>query len=521
VLPGKTYNVETIANLLWRRKWLILLPFVLCGAAAFVVSSRMPDLYMSETSILVVPQRVPESYVRSTVSARIEDRLRTINQQTLSRTRLEQIINEFDLYAEARTSMTMEAVVNMMRGSVIPEIVRADSFRLSFVYTDPVLAMKVTERLASLYIEENIRDREVVAEGTNQFLEDQLNDARSRLLEHERKLEAYRLRHSGELPSQLPSNLQVIQNAQMQIQSVLEALNRDRDRRAELDRQIADQSVLDVIEDATPPPAGETPPVGSRTALQELSAANAQLAALERRLTPAHPDVVRQKSIVADLEVKVAKEAAARRARGDDSPSLPLSASPAEIIRQNRLTALRAERKSVDGQIAAREKEEEQLRATIGGYQARVEMVPTREAEMVSLTRDYDTLQAGYRALLQKKEESQMAASLERQQSGEQFRVLDAPRVPEKPFRPNRPVINLAGSIVGLLLGLGIVGLLEFYDSALRTETDVIAALELPVLAVVPLVAMAADVRRRRIVVTAVTLVVAAAAAVGGWTLLN
>ena len=211
----------------------------------------LPNLYHSETLILVVPQRVPESYVRSTVTTRIEDRLQSITQQILSRTRLERIIQDFNLYADERRTAIMEDIVERMRKEIEVQVVKGDAFRVGFTSDEARTAMRVTERLASLFIEENLRDREVLAEGTNQFLEAQLEDARRRLIENEKRLEDYRRQHSGELPTQLEANMQGQHNIEMQLQALLESVNRDRDRRLALERLLADANTPDPV---APPP---------------------------------------------------------------------------------------------------------------------------------------------------------------------------------------------------------------------------------------------------------------------------
>src|SRR4029077_6101102 len=211
MLPGRKYTPEDLIGILWQRKWLLLAGIFVFNGIAVAVSLRLPNQYRSETLILVIPQRIPESYVRSTVTMRIEDRLRSISQEILSRTRLEKVITEFDLYPERRKVSPMEVVVEGMRTAVVVETGKDDAFRIAFTARDPRTAMIVTDRLASMFIDENTRDRSVMAEGTNAFLESQLEDARRRLIEHEKKLEAFRTRNSGELPSQLQTNLQVIQ----------------------------------------------------------------------------------------------------------------------------------------------------------------------------------------------------------------------------------------------------------------------------------------------------------------------
>jgi uncharacterized protein involved in exopolysaccharide biosynthesis len=190
VLPGKKYTPEDILRILWRHKWLIVLPLVVSSVAAFVVARRLPELYRSETLIQVIPQRIPESFVRSTVTARIEDRLGSIQQIILSRSRLERVIQEFNLYPEERKIVVMEDVVERMRTrDVSVRVERGDAFRVSYTTGNPRVAQRVAERLGSLFIDENLRDREALAEQTSQFLDGQLEDAKRRLLEHEKKLE--------------------------------------------------------------------------------------------------------------------------------------------------------------------------------------------------------------------------------------------------------------------------------------------------------------------------------------------
>ena len=223
------------------------LPFVFIAIATVVVAHYLPNRYRSETVILVVPQQVPESYVRSTITSRIEDRLQSISQQILSRTRLERIIQDFNLYERERQIGIMEDVIERMRTRDINvDTLKGDAFRIAFIGDNPVTVMSVTDRLASHFIDENLRDREVLAQGTSQFLTVQLEDARRRLIEQEKKLEEYQLRHSGELPSQAAGNLQQVQNLQLQVQAVVESLNRDVDRKLIIERALADVRAVDV-----------------------------------------------------------------------------------------------------------------------------------------------------------------------------------------------------------------------------------------------------------------------------------
>ena len=522
MLPGKKYTPEDVLGTLWRHKWLLIVPFLISATAAILVARRLPSIYRSETLIQVVPQRIPESFVRSTVTARIEDRLGGIQQIILSRSRLERIITEFDLYPEERRRMVMEDVVTLMRCcDVNVRVERGDAFRVSYDARDPRIAQKVAERLGSLFIDENLRDREALAEQTSQFLEGQLDDAKRRLLEHEKKLEEFRSRYAGELPSQLQSNVQAIQNAQMQLQGLTEAMNRDRERRLLIERQLADLQATDAVAVAPPPPPpvqGGEPPAGATTA-DQLEAATIVRRNLLLRFTEDHPDVAAINRRIARLQAKLAAEIAAAPPAAADTPPKPVSA--AEVIKQNRMRDLRANLAEIDRELASRRATEQHLRAVIDDHQAKAAAAPKRETELVELTRDYATIQAIYTDLLGKREASKLSANVERQQIGEQFKILDPARVPERPFSPNRRLIVAAGSGLGLALGLCVIVLLEYRDGTFKTEEDIHRVLQLPVLALVPLMAsqMERRLKRRRALfgLAVVIMAIGSAAAVVIW----
>jgi capsular polysaccharide biosynthesis protein len=168
---------------------------------------------------------------------------------------------------------------------------------------------------------------------------------------------------------------------------------------------------------------------------------------------------------------------------------------PADPSRQKRTDDLRGQIAALDNQIAAKQRAEDRLKSMLGDYQGRVEATPGRESELVSLTRDYETLRQRYQNLLSKREDARIAANLERRQIGEQFRIVDAARLPERPTSPNRLRMNLLGMLAGLGLGVLLAALLEYRDASLRTDNDVVSVLALPVLAVVPL--LLTDVERR------------------------
>ncbi len=494
MIPGKQYSFDTLVQIARRRKWLIVLPAILIAAVGSAIVRQLPNSYRSETLILVVPQRVPESYVRSTVTARIEDRLQSISQQIMSRTRLEQIVSDFNLYPKERAEQQlMEDIVERMRSEDIGiDIVKGDAFRVSYKADDPRTAQRVTERLASLFIDESLRDREVLAEGTNQFLATQLDEARRQLVLNEKKLEEYQGLHNGELPSQMAANLQGLHNTEMALQTIGESLNRDRERRLLLERSVAD--IVEAPDDA-PTGSAAAPSEMAKTLAEELRTAEQALLAVELKLKPEHPDVRRLRRNVDELKKRV-------EAQQMDGTLAAKSRAPVamDYARRKRLTDAKAELENLDRQLEAKIAEEGRLRGTLGMYQARIEASPAREAELAAITRDYETLQQSYRGLLQKKEESQISANLERRQIGEQFKILDPARMPEKPASPDRPRLYLIAILAALGLGVAFAATAEYFDRSLRTEADVRAALNLMVLATVPYMrdAVASGQRLRR-----------------------
>ncbi len=479
MLPGRTFTPEEVGRILLRRGWLIVILLAAGMSAAPLLSQLEPELYRSETLIMVIPQRVPDAYVKSTITATVEDRLPSISNQILSRSRLERTINDFNLYSQERAGGIMEDIVQQMRDDILVQLEGQDSFRVSYVSHDAQTAQKVAARLASLYIEENLRDRENLAEETNLFLESQLEEAKNRLIEYEKKLELYRRQHAGELPSQLESNLQAIRSAQLQLQSVSESINRARERRLLIERQIAD---AEAFPEATPVVVAAPTRDEPVTAQRQLEAVQAQLDLQRLRYTANHPTVRALERSIRDLKVKVEEEAQAPKPPDEKKPL-----SPAELMRQKRILDLKAELDVIDRQLASSQAEEAKLKQLVAVYQSKVEVVPTRESELVELTRDYSTLQTAYASLLTKREDSKIAANLERRQIGEQFRILDPASLPERPYNEMRRIgIMASGALAGIVLGLLLVGFGEYRDQTLRQEPDVIRILSLPVLALVP-----------------------------------
>jgi polysaccharide chain length determinant protein (PEP-CTERM system associated) len=527
MLPGRKYTPAIIGKIVWKGKWLLVIPAVLGLFVGLMISRAQPELYKAETLIQVLPQRVAERLVVSTVTSTIEERLKSIQEQLRSRTFLEEMVTSLDLYPEMRRTHPMDDIVEAMRDNMplvqvagtsagtwrAPGTVNA--LRVVFTYEDKAKALQVAQRVTSYLVNENARMRGSLAQQTNDFLEQQLAQVKQQLVAQEGKVEDFRRRNSGRLPTQLDSNQQGLLNTQMQLQSHVQSLAADRDRKMLLERLYSEgQAELRQMAAAAPPPTTTVPTPGAdptaqlanASATQRLAMAKAQLSAAELRLKPEHPDIRRFKRIVADLEKQAAAEAAQAPTTDTAQRTSPgRVVSPEEASRRETLRQQRAEIDSLGRQIAFKDNEERRLRAVINDYQSRIEAIPSNESEWTSLTRDYNTLQENYRNLLVKSEDSKVSLNLEKQQIGEQFRVLDSARVSDETEGSNRLQINAGGLVFGFILGLVVVGLREFLDTSFRSDVDVLNALALPVLATVPFAPSPADVsrdKRRRLLVS-------------------
>jgi polysaccharide chain length determinant protein (PEP-CTERM system associated) len=491
MLPGKTYRPEELVRLAKKRWWVAAVPAAVIAAGAALYAKGLPDLYRAETTILVVPPQISDAYVRSPVTSSLDDRLQAIKPTILSRTRLEGLIEDLDLYPAERRRMPLEDVLTLMRQDVNVATTQSDAFSITYVGRDPRKVAAVTNRLATLFIDESVRSRAELAQGTDEFLESRLEDAKRRLEDNEARLRDYQERYATELPSQAESNMQQVRNAQAQMQTAADAVNRLVERRTGLDRQLASLQTASADAASAPVSDGTASRPATGTVSQQLAQARQQLATLEAEGYKAgHPDLELAKRRIRDLTAQL------QALGGADSVEV---LSPSERARQANIAQVKSDMAEVDRQIAAAKATQQKYADVAQAAQARVDAVPTRQAELIALNRDYSTISSIYQSLLAKKEEAQTAADLQRRQIGEQFRVLDPAQVPERPVSPNRQrMIALAGG-AGLALGAALVWLFEFLDRSLKSDEEVQAMLKLPVLAVVPVMRSRKE-RRNRLI---------------------
>jgi succinoglycan biosynthesis transport protein ExoP len=510
-------GLASVLEVVRRRRVLALLPCLFVLAAAASIALFLPSLWTARATVLVTRQ-IPEALVRSTVDTDPEARLLTLTHEILDTPRLTGIIQENDLYPVLRRSRSTTEVVERMRKDIRIEVQderdrrgrewRSLVFTVAYTATDPAVAARVTNTLASLFSAENRRLREQQATGATQFFETQLQELRTRLTGQEQRITAYKEQHLGELPEQREVNLRTLERLQAQLQ-----LAHENHRRASERRQMITQSLNDLDLASALAGTGGGLMVGpGETAAARLALLRNELAALQTTYSDKYPDVIQVKEQIRLLEARVAAEQKAAAAAPKPAATPPASRqtrdlhlaaqNPYVLSLMQQLDQASVETKATADEIAG-------LNRQLAVYQRRLEMTPKREQELALITRDYETTRELFRSLLAKRGEADVAANLEQGEKGETFRVIEPATLPERPAGPNR----LRLLLVGVALALGAAGvavvLAEQVDTSYRRAEEVRATAGVPVLSTIPRIVTEADrlgaLRQRRLAVAAVT----------------
>lgn len=464
-----------------RRRWVLIVALtVVGGPLAYGVSRYLPDRYKSTTLVLVQQPSISREIVNPLDTTDIGQRLAGMQQQILSRTRLEPIIRQFGLYAPDINRVSMEALVARLQKSIeVTPIKPMDEtrarelpgFSVAVTLDSPRLAQQVCTAVTSMFIEENLRARQQHSEDTTQFLVQQLADAKAKLDDQDARLAAFKTRYIGSLPDEEKTNLNLLMSLTSQLDAATQAL-----ARAQQDKTFTESMLTQQIGAWQAAQSGRSP----ETMDQQLAALQIQLAGLQSRYTDDYPDVIKTKNDIEALKKKIAENEEQKKLQ-----AVP-DKNPKSVVEPQQVAQLRAQIHNYDQVIAEKTRAQDQIKQQIKVYQDRVQSSPAVEQQFKELTRDHQTALDFYNDLLKKRDQSAMATDLNRHQEGEQFRVLDPANMPDKPTFPNRPLFALGGFGGGLGLGLGIAFLLEMKDSSMRTERDVEFTLHLPVLAMVP-----------------------------------
>ena len=454
-----------------RRKWSLVLPAAIIFLLAGIVALVLPSIYQSKATILIEEQEIPEDFVTATVTGYAEQRIRQINQRIMSFSRLVEIIQRFELYPELKDKRTTEEIVEKMKAdtSLVPisaEIMDKRTGRpatatiaitLSYEGKNPEKVQQVANMLTSLFLEENLQVREKQAQETSAFLEGEMDRIKDELAGIDSKIAGFKEAHINELPEMLQVNLQTLNNIERNIELASQQLRTLKEKKEYLETQLA--SMAPYTEEDT-----------GRQRLEELKI---QLVHLTKRFSEEYPDVKKTRAEIADLEKQLKKSGA----NPSDDKNRPNN--PAYVGLAAQLAGTKSEIESTKRQL-------EELNASAEEYRSRIAATPRVEESYKLLTVARSNTQAKYDDLMRKHMEARVAQGLEKEQKGERFTLIEPPRLPQKPFKPNRMAIMLIGMVLGVGAGFGLTALREFSDDAVRDGDRLTMMTQLPVLAGIP-----------------------------------
>jgi polysaccharide chain length determinant protein (PEP-CTERM system associated) len=473
-------------HMILRRKWLVLAIFFACVGGGGILCVVWPESYRSSTLILVESQKIPEDYVKALIGTNIEERLNSIQQQVMSRTLLTQMIQEFDLYPDAVRRDGFEPVIERLRKDILvtTSIARSargsvDAFSISFAHQNPQLAMKVTAKIASQFIDENLRSREQLVEGASEFIEQELARAKERLENQERSISLFKTKYMGELPEQVQANLSTLDRLSLQHGTTVDALQRAADRLSLIEKTFKEYEALGPTTAGTVQGPGGAVVVD--TSLLRLRELEKTLTTLAAEYKDNYPDIITLKQEIQALKAEIGNRASGNK-ESDNATTVTKETKPIDTY----LRELSRQREESKLEIASLKERLFRIKDQMKEYEVRVEKAPAREQELMLLERDYGNLKENYRSLLDKKLNARLSENLEKRQKGEQFRIIDPANLPQNPETPNRLKIMLLALALGSGLGVGGVVALESLRPVFRRSDEVENLLQLRVLASIP-----------------------------------
>jgi polysaccharide chain length determinant protein (PEP-CTERM system associated) len=472
------FTIAEVKRILRHHWWIPVVSTICCVMIAIAAALFLPKRYTSQTMVLVEQPTVPSEYVKPIITADLNHRLASMQEQILSRTRLEPIITKFKLYPKDRERLSTDELVDRLRTAVTIKPMEAmqgtqnsqlPGFYVTVDFDNPHLAQQICSEITSMFLEQNTREREQQASHTTSFLGQQLEDAKAKLDEQDANLARFKGQYQGTLPDQEQTNLSLLQGMNSQLEANTQAVSRAQEDKvfneSLLDQQLANWKAAQ---------KGQNPETGE----QQLSILEEQLAGLNARYTPDHPDVIKLQNQIKELKRRLSEAQ-----KPDASGNGPVHAGATE---PPQIQQLRAKIRQDELNISDLGHRQTQIQDQIRQLQGRLQASPVVEQKYKELTRNYQTALDFYNDLLKKSKNSEMATDLEHEQQSEQFRVLDPPNLPDEPTFPKKVQFVGGGFGLGLALGLGVLYLIAYKDRAMHTERDVEICLKLPVLTLIP-----------------------------------
>jgi len=465
---AKPISIAPYLDVIHRHRLTAACVFALGLGTTLCLILMLPNVYRSTAVIVIEPPQVSPDYVdvgNAPVrgqSINVADQLEALAHKAFSQTRLEELIRKFKLY-NVRPGQSLDATVQYMgrhidlvvpQDAILYENSRSseeapDVLKISFEYSNPVIAQRVTERLASNYIDEGYGERIQRAEDAMRFLTAQVVRSSAEVTAKGKQVRDLERRYEGSLPEELEPNLAELGRLQNQVSMINQQLTTER---------------------LTPMASGQSVAL---TPEQELPVLKLKLAGLRAEYSDEYPDVVELRSEIADVKQQI------RKNRSADAAT---SSAPGATSGDDEGAA----QSSLERQAAT-------LAAQIGSLNARIAVTPVHGQELDVLKRDYDALDTEYHNLLKKQLGAQLRETLERRHQDERLRLLEGANLPKEPLRPNRKVIGILGVMFSVIFALGVPFALYFTDTSFKEPAELQSEYGIPVVAMIPAIDVPAE----------------------------
>jgi protein tyrosine kinase modulator len=476
-------------KILSRRKWLIILPVIAITAAVSWVVYRLPNIYESETLIVVKPSTLPNSVVPTVTEDSLTRQLTSITQVVSSRSSLEPLVVKYDLYASERgRGEPIETVIDSMRNDIKVEVNTSrnditNGFNIRYRGRDPKTTQAVTAELASKYIDEQTKNTVTSTASARQFIDQQVLQAKQELDGVDKQRLEFMQTNVGNLPSEASSLVSQLTGLREQQKALMSETGRLQDRRSALQTQLtlvkkqSEQTRDDLAENTTDPK--------TTLAWAELAKRKADLEAEMQQLLatykPKHPDVLAKQAqldgITKEMDQMIAEwkeKIKQKQEKLANRPDLSVAGLTEEV-------------KMVEGEIKRQQKALADNEKAIGDIITRINNVPGAEVALGAIEREYQTKKTAYDQLLLQQQKIALGNEAATQQQGEGIEVIDPANLPSKPVAPKRLMLSAIGLAFGLGFGLLLAGIFEIPRLlTIQSSEDARHYTGLPVLVSVP-----------------------------------
>lgn len=530
-------GIRDYLEIFWRRKYWILFPAIILMTFVVIFTYSLPATYKSEGLILIESQEIPQDLIRTTVTSYADQRIEVIKQRLMTTTRVMQIVNKYNLYPEERKkSPTSGPIVSLFRENVGVNIVQANvtdpvsgrakrasiAFRVSFLDKSPRIAQQVANELVTEFLNENVKTRTDRAEDTTQFLKLEGDRLQKEVQQTEREIAEFRDQYSDSLPDLLDYNLNMVQSTQQEIAATENQIMVLSDQVTTMGMQLS--MIPQTLSPGTTASSNTSQVSPEQASLERL---RAELRSMQSRYSENHPDLQRVKREVAALEAQIGASLSPRQSveaeisaaqsnlnnlkQRYSSEHPDVKAEEANLARlQQRLQELPVETAQtpaatanntnpvyieVKAKIDATQREinrlrerQAALREKLADFENRVVQTNQVQRAYMDLTRDHENKLNQYQQLRAKQLQAELAQTLESENKGESFTLIEPPQVPSSAEKPNRPKLLMMGFAASIGTGFGLAFLIELFFGGVRGYNNISRIVGKAPLVVVPII---------------------------------